>query len=85
MSVEKEIISMTDIFETELSQDSKQVAVYIADCVVKKIKKHLKCHVCNNKIISNDNIVENDEYLKTLSRGGFIVPLKILLVRHLAY
>ena len=69
MSVEKEIISMTDIFETELSQDSKQVAVYIADCVVKKIKKHLKCHVCNNKIISNDNIVENDEYLKTLSRG----------------
>ena len=76
---------MTDIFETELSQDSKQVAVCIADCVVKKIKKHLKCHVCNNKIISNDNIVENDEYLKTLSRGGFIVPLKILFVRHLAY
>ena len=60
------------------------MAVYIADYVVKKIKKHLKCHVCN-KIISNDNIVENDEYLKTLSRGGFIVPLKILLVRHLAY
>ena len=58
--------------------------MYIADYVVKKIKKHLKCHVCNNKIISNDNIVENDEYLKTLSRGGFIVPLKILFVRHLA-
>ena len=58
----------------KLSEDSKQVAVYIAGYVAKKIKKLLKCHVCNNKIISNDNNVKNDEYLKTLSRGGLIVP-----------
>ena len=65
---------MTEIFETELIEGSKQVAVYLAGYVAKKIKKHLKCHVCNNKIISNDNNVENDEYFKTLSRGGLIVP-----------
>ena len=65
---------MTEIFETELIESSKQVAVYLAGYVAKKIKKHLKCHVCNNKIISNDNNVENDEYFKTLSRGGLIVP-----------
>ena len=46
----------------------------IAGYVAKKIKKHLKCHFCNNKIISNDNNVENDKYLKTLSLGGLIVP-----------
>ena len=65
---------MTEIFETELSEGSKQVTVYIAGYVAKKIKKHLDFHVCNNKIISNDNYVKNDKYLKTLSRGGLIVP-----------
>ena len=40
----------------------------------KKIKKHLKCHDRNNKIISNDKDVENDKYLKTLPRGGLIIP-----------
>ena len=55
---------MTEIFETELSEDNKQVAVYIAGYVAKRLKKHLKCHVCNN----------NNEYLKRLSRGELIVP-----------
>ena len=79
MKIEKEISPiMTEIFEIELSEDSKQVAVYIAGYiagyVAKKMEKHIQCHVCNNKIISNDNDVENDEYLKTLSLGGLIVP-----------
>ena len=74
MKIEKEISTiMTEIFETELSEDSKQVAVYIAGYVAKKIKKLLTCHVCN-KVISNDNDIENDKYLKTLSRGGLVVP-----------
>ena len=47
---------------------------YIAGYVAKKIKKHFKCHVRNNKIISNDNDVENDKYLKTLSQGGLFIP-----------
>ena len=55
---------MTEIFETELSEDNKQVAVYIAGYVAKRLKKHLKCHVCNN----------NNEYLKRLYRGELIVP-----------
>ena len=60
LKIEKEVSPiMTKIFETELSEDSKQVAVYIAGYVAKKIKKHLKCQVCNKKIISNDNDVEN--------------------------
>ena len=59
---------MTEIFEIELSEDSKQVAVCIAGYVAKRLKKHLKCHVCNSKIISNDKDVENDEHLKTLSQ-----------------
>ena len=75
MKIEKEMSPiMTQISEIELSEDSEQVTVYIPRYVVRKIKKHLKCHVCNNKIISNDNDVENDEYLKTLSWGGLIVP-----------
>ena len=65
---------MTGIFETELSEDNKQVAVYIPDYVAKLVKKRLKCHVCNNKIVSNDNNVENDKYFKTLSRREHIVP-----------
>ena len=65
---------MREIFETEFSKDSKKVAVYIAGYVANRIKKHFKCHVCNNKIISHDNPVKNDEHLKTLSRGGIIVP-----------
>ena len=66
----------------------KQLAVYIADCVAKKVNKYFKCHVCNNKIISNDNDVENDKHLKTLSRGDLsydVLHLKILFVRYLAY
>ena len=75
MKIEKEISTiMTEIFEIELSEDNKQVAVYIAGYVAKKIKKLLTCHVCNNKVISNDNDIENDKYLKTLSRGGLVVP-----------
>ena len=75
MKIEKEMSSiMAGIFETELSEDNKQVAVYIADYVAKLVKKRLKCHVCNNTIVSNDNNVENDKYFKTLSRGGHIVP-----------
>ena len=70
MKIEKKMSTiMTEIFEIEFNKDSKQVAVYIAGYVAKKIKKHLKCHVCNNKIISNDNDIEN-----TQSRGGLIVP-----------
>ena len=46
MKIEKEISPiMTEIFETELSEDSKQVAVYIAGYiagyVAKKMEKHL--------------------------------------------
>ena len=41
MKIEKEISSiMTEIFETEFSEGSKQLAVYIAGYVAKKIKKH---------------------------------------------
>ena len=54
------------------------MAAYIAGYVAKKIKKHFKCHVCNNKIISNDSDVENDKYLKTLSQGGLIIPCVII-------
>ena len=56
LKIKKEISPiMTEIFEIELSEDSKQVVRYIAGYVAKKIKKHFKCRVCNNKIISNDN------------------------------
>ena len=68
LKIEKELSPiMKEIFEIELSEDSKQVAAYIAGYVDRKIKK---CHVCKNKIISNDNNVEYDKYLKTLFRGG---------------
>ena len=74
LKIEKEISTiMTEIFKTELSEDSKQVAVYIASYVPKKIKKHLKCIVCNNKIITNDHDIKNEKYFKAVSRSGLIV------------
>ena len=55
MKIEKEISPiMKETFEIEFSEDSKQGEVYIPGYIAKKIKKHLKYHLCNNKIISND-------------------------------
>ena len=52
LKIEKETsLIMTEIFDTELSQDKKEVAEYIEDYVARKVKKYLKCYVCNNKII----------------------------------
>ena len=52
LKIEKETsLIMTEIFDTELSQDKKEVAEYIEGYVTRKVKKYLKCYVCNNKII----------------------------------
>ena len=52
LKIEKETpLIMTEIFDTELSQDNKQVTEYIEGYVARIVKKYLKCYVCNNKII----------------------------------
>ena len=52
LKIEKETsLIMTEIFDTELSQDKKEVAECIEGYVARKVKKYLKCYVCNNKII----------------------------------
>ena len=52
LKIEKETsLIMTEIFDTELSQDKKEVAEYIEGYVARKVKKYFKCYVCNNKII----------------------------------
>ena len=73
--VEEEISHMhTELLETELNKDSKEVVVTIGGYVAKKLAKRSKCDVCPAKLVSAEKHVDNDNYLSTLSRGGLICP-----------
>ena len=58
--------------------DSMEVAVTIAGYIAKKLKKRFKCLSCGQKMVSTDQDVLNNEYLKKLSRGGLICPSQSL-------
>ena len=64
----------TEMLECQLSEDSMEVAVTIAGYVAKKLKKRFGCQICDQKMVSIDQDVLNNEYLKILSRGGLICP-----------
>ena len=75
----KEIEKMaTEIFEIELHNDTKEVAVMVAGYIAKKLKEKIQCTVCETKFVANETTIDFDEYLKILSRGGLTCPSPFL-------
>ena len=62
----------TEILGCQLFEDSMEVAVTIAVYVAKKLKKRFGCQASDQKMVSTDQDVLNNKYLKILSRGGLI-------------
>jgi len=55
-----------------------EVATTISGYIAKKLLKRSKCELCISKITVSNNDLNNDHYLKILSRGGLFVPPKEL-------
>ena len=68
-----EVLS-TELYESELSDDSKQVAVTVAGYIAKSLTKRSKCSQCKENLVARGNDIIHDQYLKLLSRGGLITP-----------
>ena len=64
----------TEIQESALDSDSREVATFIAGYISKKLDKRSKCLICKDKLFANEDGVANDKYLNSLSRGGLVVP-----------
>ena len=62
----------TELYESELSDDSKQVAVTVARYIAKSLTKRSKCSQCKENLVARENDIIHDQYLKLLSRGGLI-------------
>ena len=64
-----------EIQESELCQDSCEVAINIAGYITKKILAKLKCNVCETLLKLNKI---SSEYIKIMSRGGLTEPSQSL-------
>lgn len=67
-----------EIFESVLDDASSEVATTISGYIVKKLIKRSKCDQCKQKLTISSDDLQNDEYLRILSRGGLVVPPKEL-------
>ena len=77
--VNKEVEKVsTEILESQLTDDSTEVAVTIAGYVAKKLSKKSKCPECSKRMIASNGDIEHSEYLKILSRGGLTSPTPAL-------
>jgi hypothetical protein len=67
-----------EIMEAVLDDDAREVATTISGYVAKKlIKRSLSVH-CKRALASQEVDLDNDSYLKLLSRGGLFVPSRQL-------
>ena len=64
-----------DIQENVLCEDSREVAIYIAGYITKKMLKKSKCSHCNEFLKTKQ---VSSEYVDILSRGGLKNPSKSL-------
>ena len=72
------LLSMyVDIMESQLSEESYQVAYTIAGYVAKRICEKVDCQLCKNKLISSGNDY-GTEFLDILTRGGLTYPSQSL-------
>ena len=72
-----------EILESQLSEESYQAAVYIAGYVVKKLIERCKCNECISILKASSNDISHAEYLRTMSRGGLIMP-SLKLAQHVS-
>ena len=76
-----------DIYEAQLSNDSRQVATYVAGYIAKKMIKRFDLHCDNCKFNLVSSTSESDpspddnsyDYLNILSRGGLMIPSQKLI------
>ena len=64
----------TELLETEISDDTREVTIMIAGYIAKKLRKRKVCPVCKAKLIADKTSIKYDYYLRTLSCGGLICP-----------
>ena len=67
-----------EIMETVLDDDAREVATTISDYVAKRLIKRSSCDLCKQTLASQEVDLENDSYLKLLSRSGLFVPSRQL-------
>ena len=67
-----------EIMEVVLDDDAREVATTISDYVAKKLIKRSSYDLCKQTLASQEVDLENDFYLKLLSRGGLFVPSRQL-------
>ena len=64
----------SDLLRSQLSDESREVALTIAGYIAKKLYKRSKCPHCHRRLIANTDDVSHSDYLKILSRGGLTCP-----------
>ena len=83
---EESLDSMDDLFderadeimEAVLDDDAREVATTISGYVAKKLIKRSSCDLCKQTLASQEVDLENDSYLKLLSRDELFVPSRQL-------
>ena len=63
------------IMEAVLDDSATEVAITVSDYVARKLLKRSKCDNCK---LALTPLLDNDSYLKTLSRGGLVTPSRYL-------
>ena len=73
--IDKEVGEIAcQILQSQLTDESREVATHIAGYVAKKLSKRTKCTSCQKRLIATPDEVTHSNYLKLLSRGGLTCP-----------
>ena len=68
----------TQILEICMHPESLEVSVMVASYIVKKLIEKLKWDKCKNSLISKEDVLLEDTYIKLVSGGGLTIPSKEL-------
>jgi hypothetical protein len=66
-----------ELEEIELDEETKEVAIYIAGYITKKLLQRSKCDLCKF-ILQSDKVTTSTDYINLLSRGGLKFPTQSL-------
>lgn len=66
-----------ELEEIELDEETKEVAIYIAGYITKKLLKRSTCDLCKF-ILQSDEVTTSTVYTNLLSRGGLKLPTQSL-------
>ena len=69
-------LQSSDVADVSLTDDSEEVAVYIAGYVCKQLNCKVKCEKCFNMRLVESDAAESrsSKYMQLLSRGDFVKP-----------